>query len=180
MSQAATTIPVWISLAGVGLAALAAGASWASVHLSRRQWLLSQQPFLRLQLLVEPNGDRVLKILNAGPGNARGIRFCLAAGHEYVAGYAGPQFGGLLSPGDKAEVVLEIQATKNDPVQAVVVCWDGAERIHKFSAHDDHIVRRKTRNPLTATDPEKTFREIYGQRALENLRQASGQGRIPE
>jgi hypothetical protein len=181
MSQATTTVPAWLSLVGLAFAALAAGASWASVRLNRRQWLLSQQPFLRLQLLVEPSGDHVLKILNAGPGSARGVRFCLAAGEEYVAGYAGPQFGGFLDAGDKAEVVLDLQATRNDPLQAVAVCWDSVERIHRFSAHDDHFVRRgPRRSPLTASDPEKAFLEIYGQNALENLRQVSGHGRTSE
>jgi hypothetical protein len=113
MSQATATVPVWISLVGVGLAALAAASSWASVRLSRRQWLLSQQPFLRLQLQVEANGDRVLKILNAGPGSARGLRFCLVAGEEFTAGYAGPQFGGVLDAGQTAEVILDLQATRD-------------------------------------------------------------------
>jgi len=146
--------------------------------MNRRQWLLSQQPYLRIQLLVEGNGDRVLKILNAGPGAGRGIRFCLAAGEEFVSGYAGPQFGGLLNPGERAEVLVDLKATAKNPLQAVATCWDGADRIHKFSAHDDHRMRRKPRRRLIeATDPERAFEEIYGDDRLNHLKRTSGRGR---
>lgn len=174
-------MPVWISLAGVALAALAAAASWASVRLSRRQWLLSQQPFLSIQLLIEGNGDRVLKILNGGPGAARGVRFCLAAGDEYVAGYAAAQFGGVLDTGERAEVLLDLKATRSDSVQAVATCWDGVERIHRFSAHADHSVQRKPRrDPTGATDPEAAFRDQYGIESLRDLRRVDGRGRPTE
>jgi hypothetical protein len=175
---ATATVPVWISLAGVGLAALAAAASWASVRLSRHQWLLSQQPFLSIQLLIEGNGDRVLKILNGGPGAARGIRFCVSAGDEYVSGYAGAQFGGVLDTGERAEVMLDLKATRNESIQAVAVCWDGVERIHRFSAHGDHSVQRKPRcDPTNATDPEAAFRDQYGTNSLRELSRVSGRGR---
>lgn len=179
MPEAAATVPVWISLAGVSLAALAAAASWASVRLNRRQWLLSQQPFLSVQLLIEANGDRVLKILNGGPGAARGVRFCLAAGGEYVAGYAGAQFGGVLNTGERTEVILDLQATRNDAIQAVATCWDGVEQVHRFTAHGDHSVERKPRrNTTSATDPEAAFRDQYGSDSLRDLRRVSGRGRF--
>lgn len=176
--DATATVPVWISLAGVGLAALAAAASWASVRLNRRQWLLSQQPFLSIQLLIEANGDRVLKILNGGPGSARGVRFCVAAGDEYVAGYAGAQYGGVLNTGGRAEVVLDLKATRNDSIQAVATCWDGVERIHRFTAHGGHSVKRKPRrDPTDATDPEAAFQDQYGTDSLGDLRRVGGRGR---
>lgn len=178
MPEAAATIPAWISLVGVGLAALAAAASWASVRLNRRQWLLSQQPFLSIQLLIERNGDRVLKILNGGPGSARGVRFCVATADEYVAGYAGEQFGGVLNTGERAEVVLDIQAGRDDQIKAVAICWDGVERVHVFTAHADHRTHRKSqRNPVDATNPEAAFRDRYGVDSLRGLRRAHGRGR---
>jgi hypothetical protein len=159
MPEAVATVPVWISLAGVGLAALAAAASWASVRLNRRQWLLSQQRFLSIQLLIERNGDRVLKILNGGPGSARGVRFCVATADEYVAGYAGEQFGGVLNTGERAEIVLDIQASRNDDqIKAIATCWDGVERAHIFTAHADHRIQRKSRRDRAdETNPEAAF-----------------------
>lgn len=181
MPEAVATVPVWISLAGVGLAALAAAASWASVRLNRRQWLLSQQPFLSIQLLIEANGERILKILNGGPGSARGVRFCVAVGDEYVAGYAGAQFGGVLNTGERAEVVLDLKATREDQIQAVATCWDGVERIHRFSARADHSVQRKPRRHASnGTDPERAFCEQYGSDSLRDLRRVHGRGRDPE
>ncbi|MBS1892288.1 MAG: hypothetical protein JST59_13410 [Actinobacteria bacterium] len=169
---------MWISLVGVGLAALAAAASWASVRLNRRQWLLSHQPFLSVQLLIERNGDRVLKILNGGPGSARGVRFCVATANNYVAGYAGEQFGGVLNIGERAEIVLDIQAARNDQIKAVATCWDEVERVHIFTAHADHRIRRKSRrSPVDATNPEAAFRGRYGADSLSDLHRADGRGR---
>jgi hypothetical protein len=97
----------WITVASVALAAVAATASWASVHLSRRQWLLAQQPFLQGQVVIRHSGEREFKILNAGAGAARGVRFCVAVDEKFAAGYAGPQYGGLLDSGETATVSFE-------------------------------------------------------------------------
>jgi hypothetical protein len=175
----AANLPVALSLVGIGLAALAAAASWASVRLNRKQWLLAQQPFLSVQLEIE-NGERILKILNAGAGPARGVRFCLATGDEFASGYAGPQYGGLLHPGKRAEIVLDLEANRDDSIRGVAVCWDGVERIHSFGAKAEHSIRRRRRRGRgDGTDPEEAFRKRYGSDALAGLRRVKGHGRAP-
>lgn len=170
-------MPAWIALAGVALAALAAGASWASVRLNRRQWLLAQQPFLSLQLVIEQSGERVLKILNAGPGPARGVRFCVAAGAEFASGYAGAQFGGYLAPGQRTELVLELSAEAKTEMSGIVICWDGAERVHRFSTLGGRTISRRNKDSEGATDPEQAFRAQFGDAALQGLHRVRGRGR---
>lgn len=171
-------VPIWVALASTIFAALAAGASAVSVLLNRRQWLASQEPFLLLQLGVESNGERVLNILNAGPSSARGLRFCVAAGDEFAAGYAGPQFGGYLAPGERAELVLDLTAEGSEKMRAVAVCWDGAGRIQLFTDSGEREALRPSKtSPETASDPEVAFRSIFGASSLQGLRRVKGRGR---
>lgn len=173
-----SSTPQWIALAGAIFAALAAGASWASVRLNRRQWLGSQEPHLLLQLVIEQGGERVLNILNGGPGPARGLRFCVVAGEEFASGYAGPQFGGWLPPGERAQVVLELAVSEGSKMCGVVACWDGAGRVHRFSDSGGHSVLRRPKGPPeAATDPERGFHAVFGVDHLQGLRRVTGRAR---
>jgi len=169
----------WITVASVALAALAAAASWASVHLSRRQWLLAQQPILRSQVMIRQNGERELKILNAGAGPARGVRFCVAVETKFAAGYAGPQYGGFLAPGDTATVVLYLDGEKGSKTRGVILCWDSARRIHQFTTEGKHRVLRRPLSSESSTDPEVAFENIHGHQALGGLLRVSGRGIDP-
>jgi hypothetical protein len=174
----ASSAPEWIALAGAIFAALAACASWASVRLNRRQWLGSQQPYLSVQLVIERGGERVLNILNGGPGLARGVRFCVVAGEEFASGYAGPQFGGWLGPGQRAQIVLELAVPGGSKMRGVAVCWDGAERVHRFSDSGEHTINSRPRGPAeAASDPEEAFRETFGVDLLAGRRRVAGRGR---
>lgn len=173
-----SSTPEWIALAGAVFAALAACASWASVRLSRRQWLGSQEPHLLIQLVIERGGERVLNILNGGPGPARGVRFCVAAGDEFASGYAGPQFGGWLPPGERAQIVLELTASVGPKMCGVAVCWDGAGRVHQFTDSGRHTAISRPKHPAeAASDPEATFRAVFGDTDLRGLHRVAGRGR---
>jgi hypothetical protein len=170
--------PIWVALGSTIFAALAAGASAVSVWLNRRQWLASQEPFLLLQLGIEASGERVLNILNAGPSSARGLRFCVAAGEEFAAGYAGPQFGGYLAPGERAELVLGLTAEGKEKMRAVAVCWDGAGRIQRFNDGGEREILRPSKSSAeVASDPEAAFRSVFGDNSLQGLRRVEGRGR---
>lgn len=167
----------WITVVSVALAALAATASWASVRLSRRQWLLTQQPFLRGQVIIRQTGERELRILNAGAGAARGLRFCVAVENEFAAGYAGPQYGGLLAPGATATVVLDLAGEGGLKAVGVVLCWDAADRVHQFTMEGKHRVLRRRSFSDSSTDPEAAFENVYGRHSLGELLRVGGTGR---
>lgn len=167
----------WITAASVALAAVAATASWASVRLSRRQWLLAQQPFLRGQVVIRHSGERELKILNAGAGAARGVRFCVAVDEKFAAGYAGPQYGGLLVSGETATVVLDLEGAKGLKALGVVLCWDAVGRVHQFTMEGKHSTFRRRPSSESSTDPEAAFEKVYGRHALSELLRVGGRGR---
>lgn len=167
----------WIALASAVFAALAASASWASVRFNRRQWLASQQPFLVLQLSVEPSGGLRLVILNAGNSAARGVRFCVAARKQFAAGYAGGEFGGYLAPGQRARIKLELSGKDGDKIRGVAVCWDGAGRVQRFSDRGDcENLARPRGNSETASDPLEAFSSFFGAQALQGHHRVQGQG----
>lgn len=167
----------WITVASVALAALAAAASWASVRLSRRQWLLAQQPFLRSQVVIRETGERELRILNAGAGSARGVRFCVAVEEKFGAGYAGPQYGGFLASGDTAIVVLGLDGKKGLKAKGVTLCWDAAGRVHEFTMEGRHNVLDRPSSSESSTDPEAAFRKVYGRNGLDGLLRVEGRGK---
>src|SRR4051794_28052556 len=103
------TIQDWAPVASTLLAAIAAGAAWKNVRQSRDQWLTERLPQLVAQLKDNVSEARVeLHILNAGPGDARGVRFCVVAGAEYLSGYAGRNYGGLLRGGDTVTIATQL------------------------------------------------------------------------
>ena len=174
----ASSAPEWIALAGAIFAAVAACASWASVRLNRRQWLGSQEPHLLIQLVIERGGERVLNVLNGGPGPARGVRFCVVAGKEFASGYAGPQFGGWLPPGERAQIVLELTASERSKMRGIAVCWDGAGRVHQFTDSGRHTAISRPKDPAeAASDPEAAFRAAFGDPSLLGLHRVQGRGR---
>jgi len=168
------------TVTSVALAAIAAIASWASVRLNRRQWLLAQQPILSAQMERQGSGEVHLLILNAGAGPARGVRFCVAVGDKFVSGFAGPQYGGYLRPGDRAVVVLELEAGRGEQANGVVMCWDAIGRVHRFTMHGEHKVLRQRRGVTEQmTDPQAAYRELYGGGALDGLDRVGGRGQRP-
>ena len=170
----------WITAVSVAFAAIAAAASWVSIHLSRRQWILAQQPFLSAQLVIRHTGERELRILNAGVGAARGVRFCVVVEDKFVAGYAGPQYGGFLVPGDTACVVVDLNGLKGARARGVVLCWDGAGRVHRFTMEGEHsVLRRPPSMSEASTNPEAAYQDIYGSGTLESLLRVSGRGKHP-
>lgn len=138
---------------------------------------MAQQPFLRGQVVIRHGGERELKILNAGAGAARGVRFCVVVEKKFVAGYAGPQYGGLLDPGQTSTVVLDLDGGRGAKAIGVVLCWDSVGRIHQFTMEGDHRVLRQRSASESSTDPEAAFAKVYGRGALGDLLRVSGRGK---
>jgi hypothetical protein len=149
----ADDVSTWAPVASATAAALAAGASWISVRLSRKQWKAAQRPELRLQAW-DRGGTIEIVIVNAGGGFARGVGFCVVVGTEYVAGFAGPNLGGFLDSGQRVVVNAQLTRSSNQ-VQGVVTCHDVDGFFHAWdAARDQHRVWRGrfTRRALPA-DP---------------------------
>jgi hypothetical protein len=88
----------WTTLAGVGLAAIAAFASWASVAFGERARRAGLMPELVAQP-IQPAGRERLDFLiyNGGGGLARGCSFVFVAGDHYALGRVSGGFLRLVS-----------------------------------------------------------------------------------
>ena len=95
-----------VPVAGTGLAALAAGASWASVRQGQRVWRASVQPDLRLILQTrQAENDARLVILNAGGGTATEAIYIIVGKGRRCERYVGD---GFIPPGTKVTIKAEI------------------------------------------------------------------------
>ncbi len=142
----------WAPVASAALSAVAALAAWAAVRLNWKQWRASQTPELRGQAVHRQKTDELkFTILNGGAGAARGVGFCVAVGEEYVAGFADPNMGGFLNPGERVTVTTQLTPGEESTVRGVVTCDDVAGYYHSWSIHPvRHRVWRTTflRRPL--------------------------------
>lgn len=170
-------VRVWAPVASAVFAFLAATASWVSIRLTRRQWLASQRPYLVPQLVRVADGSVRLEIRNTGAGGAYGVRFCVAVGTEFVAGYAGPHFGGYLATDETA--IVETQLTSDGDVTGVVTYWDTIDRVlmSRLDIPGVHEVRGRRRRRSDPTDPDEAFRKCYGRSANEGRTSVRGVGK---
>jgi hypothetical protein len=143
------------------LAAVAAGASWASVFQARRFAREATSPLLQVQITAHPDQTIGAVVTNAGGGMARGAGICLVY-PPYVA--AASLVHGFMQPGDTHHVVTDIAITTPDVATSVVVhCRDKYSFPHYWSANEDHYVGR-TRWPQRRPryrDIRESFMELY-------------------
>jgi hypothetical protein len=167
----------WLPVVSTGLAAVAASAAWFNVRQSRQQWRAERTPNLVGQLADNPSKARVdLEILNTGPGDARGVRFCVVIGGEYVSGYAGPNFGGLLRAGETAIIATELRTRSGSGVEGVCTCLDATGRGLAFDFRGGCSELKSGRSVRDLTDPEDALSRLgYGQ-ALASARRVGGRG----
>ena len=88
------------------LAAVAAGAAWASVRQGQRLWRRGVEPDVQVQVLRNVNTRKTdLSIVNVGGGTARGVAFLLVAGGVRTSGSVDD---GFVPPGDHVFVETEL------------------------------------------------------------------------
>jgi hypothetical protein len=164
----------WAPVASTALAAAAAAAAWLNVRQSRRHWLDAQRPVLVPQVVDNETETRIeLAILNAGPGAARGVRFCLVLGGEFVAGYAGPNLGALLRTDESRTIKTQLSDRGASPA-CVTTCLDSVDRVHVFDLHGGHIIHSPRAVDQASGDPVVAFRAVYPDIDLDEMTQVGG------
>ncbi|HEU4973982.1 MAG TPA: hypothetical protein VFT50_02750 [Baekduia sp.] len=164
----------WAPVASTSFAAVAATVAWANVRQSRRHWLLAQQPALVPQVVDHTAEARIeLHLLNAGAGSARGLQFCLVLGDEYVAGYAGPNLGGLLKSDETRVVKTQLTARTGSPL-CVVTCLDSVGRVHVFDLQDRHEILGTGRSHELKSDPIHQFARRYPDTDVREMTKVAG------
>ena len=132
-------------LAGTLLAAVAAAASWAAVLQTTRLNRRSNQPWLRIQIIVSPaTGCYGAVIVNAGDHVASGVSYVIADRATVMAAHLGH---GFLQPGEAIEV-LSPCAPVGDDNPAVVGFVAGRDRLgipHDWTSDERHSERVQRR-----------------------------------
>jgi hypothetical protein len=138
----------WASVASAGAAAVAAGASWASVRQTRKLWLIERAPDLQMIALVDRDSNRVtLQLHNAGGGFARDVVVYLVEGTRYFIAYA--PMNGVIRPGQGVEIQTPLvkEPPINGPLVGAVIAADVTGTTHAWSASGTRH-RRWTRKKL--------------------------------
>lgn len=138
MGLLATDVTSWAVVLSAVAAAVAAGASWASVRQSRRQWHASQVPDLLLDVVVNgATGEANLQVHNGGVVVARRVVACLVeAGQCFLAT---PPDHGSIWPGETIQAGTGTRLS--DPrglVKAAVICNDPAGNTHGWTVAGNH------------------------------------------
>jgi hypothetical protein len=146
----ALTVTEWAQVVAPFLAFGAAGASWASVALTRKQWKESTQPRLDGYWSDGEDGWVNLRIDNTGAGPALEPRFCVFGENRRAAGRivrTGP-----LRPGRSADVYVELPPRpEGADGTGVLACLDLSGAWHVWSWDGRH---RKVRNWRLQPPPE--------------------------
>jgi hypothetical protein len=154
-----TTLETIALIASPAFAAIAAGASWASVVQARRLARESSLPVLQMQPIVDPRDEhRGAVIHNAGSGSARGVGFVLVDGNHVAIGNVRH---GFLRPGEVVHVHMDIEATRDGAV-GMVVCRHHQSYGHAWTHDERHKVYRtwllrRPRYPGT----QEMFRDLF-------------------
>lgn len=121
-------------MAGAAFAALAAGASWASVAQTRKLMRESAQPELHVQKLhvaahaASAREFVALVIYNAGSGIAKQTGFCFVSGEQLSEGFVG---NGFLRSNETAHIGTDLAATS--AARGVVFCITRENEAHVWS-----------------------------------------------
>jgi hypothetical protein len=127
------TLAEGAQVAGTAFAALAAGASWASVAQTRKLMRESTQPELHVQTLhVGPQRSSAgkhlaLVIYNAGSGIAKQTGFCFVSGGQLCEGFVG---SGFLRSNETAHIGTDLSA---GPTHGVVFCITRENEAHVWN-----------------------------------------------
>jgi hypothetical protein len=127
------------------LAAVAAAASWAAVLQTTRLNRHSNQPWLRIQIIVSPvTGCYGAVIVNAGDHVASGVSYVVADHATVMAAHVS---NGFVQPGEAIEVLSPCAPVDGDH-PAVVGFVTGRDRFsvpHDWTSDERHGVRVRRR-----------------------------------
>ena len=106
-------------------AAVAAGASWASVWQNRKDRIAASQPYMTIDLIVVGDSNRVrVHLTNAGAGIARGVEFAVAAPATGQMSYGPPHPAPLFKPGESRIIETGISGDRDTELIGFVQCYD--------------------------------------------------------
>lgn len=153
-------------VASPALAAIAAGASWASVLQTRRLRREDQEPGLQAQMMRFPDGTLGAAVTNAGPGVARGVQIYLV--HRGLLA-TGPIGHGFMFPGDTRIVRTPIPEVPEADARMIVSCRDRGRMPHAWDGHEHHRVAKTWRKKPRYQALQAIFEGFYPDIPLNDL-----------
>jgi hypothetical protein len=130
----------WTAIVAAGFAAIAAGASWASVWQSRRERIDARTPDMHVEVQHAQDTDAVLVFIASNGGPAKGVYFLVVAGNMAILGH--PEPSTLFRPGESRILQTTLQRSAEPPV-GFIACHDLAERhLYVWAATGERRVYR--------------------------------------
>jgi hypothetical protein len=132
----ASMLPVYAPVATSAFAAIAAGASWATVAQNRKERELAQAPDLSIRLSLK-HGSLILRVHNVGGGPATGVNYLLILGADITWDVVS---NGYLGPGEDTQFFRTSM-----PASRTLA---GTEYVCVVTARDSHgVLRAWSQNP---------------------------------
>lgn len=154
----------YVPLVAAIFSAVAAGASWAAVAQTRRQWRRSEKPSLHGQGSYSQQNARVeFAIANSGPGIARGVGFAFVYGDAWVRGFPRTPTPGFLLGGEQTLIHIPVPQAGQSNAQGVVTCQDSSGNLHAWNLIGDHKEWKREKRWWwkPATDRSKSGIEVF-------------------
>jgi hypothetical protein len=125
----------WTAVGSTAFAAVAAGASWATVLQTRRERIAALKPNLHYEVIYLTGPQRCvqLSISNNG-GAAKNVYFCVITGNEVTYGF--PQPTAFFKPGEGRLINTDLTSPESLMAQAdsFVACHDASgARLYLFT-----------------------------------------------
>jgi hypothetical protein len=108
----------WAAVGSAALAALAAGASWASVWQNRRERMVAQRPELIIEVSLHIPSNKIVAQIHNNGGTARSVRFCVLEG-PFMA-YGTPKPTGIFQSGESRTIETTLPPTEDRAARAWV------------------------------------------------------------
>jgi hypothetical protein len=138
-------------------AAVAALASWAAVFTNWLWQRASRRPNVSASALGYPTGQTVMEFLNAGPGLAVLLAYCIVSSTRECSGIVGT---GHLRAGDKASVDVTAVFSSGEEARYVWVCRDIDQRVHIWRSDGEHMHLKKGDYPNLADCFRRAFPDV--------------------
>jgi hypothetical protein len=155
----------WATVGSAAFAAVAAGASWASVWQNRRERLAAERPELIIEVSVHSPSNKIVAQIHNNGATARSVRFCVIEG-SFMA-YGTPLPTGIFKSGESRTIETELPLSESREAKAWVSGVDLEARYVYVMTSKGKQKRYRLRWPRRKVSDARFTEDFYGMMAGE-------------